>query len=313
MNRLPSLKQLHHLVTLYEHQHFGRAAEACFISQSTLSVSITNLEDVLDTPLLERDHKSFLFTPMGEDVVRRARLILQECTELSEYARSQGEPMHGTLRLGCIPTIAPFILRDLLAVTRKTYPHLDLLIREDTTDNALKWLAEGRLDLVILALPYATPGMSTRIIARDRFRLVLPAGWLKRGFDRDMSCWPDHSIFLLEKEHCLTGHAMQACRLQDGKKINPFFATSLHTLTELVGSELGVTFLPELAIVKGILDGRDLVSQPMPGGNAWREIGVVWRPASVKQQACQLVSDLLEQVLNGILSQVINSVPPMAV
>lgn len=299
MKRLPSLKQLQHLVTLFDYQHFGRAAEACFISQSTMSVSITNLEAVLDTPLLERDHKTFLFTPLGEDVVRQSRLILQAAGELVDYAQVQTRPMQGTFRLGCIPTIAPFILRELLAACRQAYPKLTLLIREDTTDNALTLLGEGKLDLVILALPYLTPGLSARILGKDPFRLVLPKIWSGKDFSRDMSLWPDNSIFLLEKEHCLSGHALQACQLRDGKKINPFFATSLHTLVQLVGSELGVTFLPDLAINSGILEGTDLVAQAVPGDGAYREIGMVWRPTSGRQATWQLLGDLVEGILRA--------------
>lgn len=299
MNRLPSLKQLHHLVMLFDYQHFGRAAEACFISQPTLSASITNLESILETPLLERDHKTFLFTPLGEEVVRRSRLILQEAAELTDYARNQGKPMQGTVRLACIPTIAPFILRELLAVCRRDYPDLNLLMREDTTDNALRLLQEGHLDLVILALPYPTPGLSTRVLCRDPFHLVLPRHRDGGVFVRDMSDWPDNSIFLLEKEHCLTGHALQACRLQDGKKINPFSATSLHTLIQLVASEQGVTFLPELAINSGLLDGSDLLSRPLPGALAYREIGLAWRHTSSREACWQALGDVIQGIVSN--------------
>jgi LysR family hydrogen peroxide-inducible transcriptional activator len=297
MRRLPSLKQLQHLVELYHHQHFGRAADACFISQSTLSASINNLEDILESQLLERDHKTFLFTPLGEEVVRRSRLILQASEALTDYAKSQGKPMQGELRLGCIPTIAPFILREVLAACRQDYPDLKLLIREDTTDNCLKQLEEGKLDVIILALPYPTRGVETLSLSKDWFRLVLSKNWLNRGFEHDQSFWPDNSIFLLEKEHCLTGHAIQACHLKNENKINPFFATSLQTLTQLVASELGVTFLPQLAITSGILDGTNLTSLPLAHDEAYREIGLAWRSTSGRLQTFHLMAELVARVL----------------
>ncbi len=148
MKRVPSIKQLQYLLALHEHQHFGRAAEACYIGQSTLSAAIANLEETMNAQLLERDHKTFIFTPLGEDVVRQARYIVEQCEELTEFAKSQGKPMAGPLRLGCIPTIAPFVLSEVMALARERFPQLQLLLREDTTENSLQSLIEGRLDLV---------------------------------------------------------------------------------------------------------------------------------------------------------------------
>ncbi|MFA6303734.1 MAG: LysR substrate-binding domain-containing protein, partial [Legionella sp.] len=238
--KLPSLKQLQHLVTLYDYQHFGRAAEACFISQSTLSASIINLEEVLQAQLLERDHKTFLFTPLGEEIVRRSRLLLKQSEELCDYAVHQGQAMQGNFYMGIIPTIAPFIVNELLNQCAQRYPDLTLFVREDTTDNVLQLLAEGKLDLVVLALPYATADFHTKVLARDYFRLVAPKSWFAQGYETDLAKVPDQSIFLLEKEHCLTGHALQACQLKDGTKINSFHATSLHTLIHMVSHQPGL-------------------------------------------------------------------------
>lgn len=296
MTRLPSLKQLQHLVSLHEHQHFGRAAEACFVTQSTLSASIAHLEDILQGVLLERDHKSFIFTPLGEEVVRRAKYILLQTEEMTDFARRDGQPMQGSVRLACIPTIAPFILRQLLRIAREQYPRLNLLIREDTTDNALKQLMEGKLDLVILALPYPTPGLSVRVLCKDRFCFVQPVSWMNKGYDKDTTKWPDKSLFLLEKEHCLTGHALHACQLKDSQKINPFFATSLHTLVQMVDSEPGMTFLPELAVNNGLLEGSQLKAIPMTSEGAWRNIGIAWRPSSARQETWQNLGDIVTKI-----------------
>lgn len=297
MRKLTSLKQLHYLVTLYEHQHFGRAAEACFISQSTLSAAITNLEEILGAQLLERDHKTFLFTPLGEEIVKRSRLVLEQSDELVDYAKNQGKIMQGKFYLGVIPTIAPFILNELQTRCQERYPDLTLFIREDTTDNVLKYLAEGKLDLVILALPYPTHDFHTRILSKDYFKLVLPKSWLNKGFEKEISSLPENSIFLLEKEHCLTGHALQACHLKESKKMNPFFATSLHTLIQMVSHQPGITFLPQLAINSGILSGTDLVAVPLNNSDSYRELGVAWRTTSHKTQIYDKLAELIQQVL----------------
>jgi LysR family hydrogen peroxide-inducible transcriptional activator len=297
MRNLLSLKQLHYLITLYEHQHFGRAAAACFISQSTLSASITNLEQSLEVQLLERDHKTFLFTPLGEEIVRRGRIIIEQSTDLVDYARNQEKTMQGKFYLGIIPTIAPFILSELHNLCQELYPDLVLFVREDTTDNVLKYLGEGKLDLVILALPYPTPNAQTRILCKDHFQLVLPKNWLHIGFDEEISHLPENSIFLLEKEHCITGHALHACQLKDSEKINPFFATSLHTLIQMVSHQPGITFLPNLAINSGILSGTNLISVPLKNEHAYREIGVAWRATSHKIQSYTLLTELIQQIV----------------
>lgn len=299
MKRLPSIKQLQYLLALHHHQHFGRAAEACFISQSTLSASILNLEEAMDAQLLERDHKTFLFTPLGEEIVRQSRAILLRLEELTAYAQEEGKPMTGTIRLGCIPTIAPFVLSDLVGLAREPYPALKLLLREDTTENLLHALREGQIDLLLLALPYETEGLHTKTLAQDAFKLVLHKDWLHQGFDKEITAWPDESIFLLEREHCLTRHALQACELKESHKINPFYATSLHTLTQMVNSKLGVTFLPQMAINSGILNNTELVAQQPTAKNAYREIGIAWRPTSNKQQSYQLLSQLLTYILEA--------------
>jgi LysR family hydrogen peroxide-inducible transcriptional activator len=297
MNKLPSLRQLQYLIALYDHQHFGHAATASFISQSTLSASITQLEETLDAQLLERDHKTFLFTPLGEEIVRRSRLLIEQAEELAAYAKNQEKPMQGKLHLGIIPTIAPFIITELHALCRRTYPDLTLFIKEVTTDAALKYLSQGKLDMVILALPYPTQNCHLRLLCKDYFQFVLPKQWLTKGLDRDISHLPEESLFLLEKDHCLTGHVLDGCQLRDSKKINPFFATSLHTLIQMVQYQSGVTYLPTLAIKGGILAGTKLASVPLKSTQAYREIGVAWRSTSFKAQRYNLLADLIEHLL----------------
>lgn len=294
MKRLPNIKQLQYLVALHEHQHFGRAAEACYISQSTLSAAILHLEEQLGAQLLERSHKLFLFTPLGEEIVRRSRLLIEQGEELNNYVINQKEPMHGTLRVGIIPTIAPFIVTDLLAVCRQQYPALNLLIREDTTDNAIQHLEDGKLDMIVFALPYPIPALHTRVLCKDYFQLVLPKEWLNKDLDKNLDQLPKESLFLLEKEHCLTGHTLQGCHLKDNKIINPFFATSLSSLREMVRHQPGITYLPTLAINKEFLLGTDLHSILV---NSYREIAVAWRSSFFKKKSNHLLANLIEQIV----------------
>lgn len=300
MKRLPTLKQLQHLVALFDSQHFGKAAEACFISQSTMSASIVQLEEILGVQLLERGYKTFIFTPLGEGIVQKSRALIENAQELMDYVKNEGKPMQGVLRLGCIPTIAPFMVSALVSHCQKTYPKLKLLIREDTTDNLLHSLEVGAIDIIILALPYPTKNLHIQTLCQDPFRLVLPVAWLDKIEGKEIDLWPDECIFFLEKEHCLTGHTLQACALKNSKKINPFFASSLHTLMQMVISELGVAIFPQLAINSGILAGSNLITHSL-SPNAYREIGMAWRTTSYKQDSYQLFADLVKTVITQLM------------
>lgn len=297
MRYLPNLRHLQYLLALYEHQHFGRAAEACFISQSTLSTAITHLEEQLNAKLLERSHKTFIFNTLGHEVVQLSQRILEQCLHLKEMANDYSHPMQGKLQVACIPTIAPFILSDLLSLTQQRYPELQLFLREETTDNALKALSSGDLDFVILALPYKTNDFHTKVLMRDRFQLILHKDWLDQSFHKDISFWPDESIFLLEHEHCLTRHTIEACKVHQKEKIHPFFATSLHTLVQMVNHKLGVTFLPELAIQNGLLNDTEVVTLSSNTNQAYRDIGIAWRKTSFQNQRVNLFSELISDLL----------------
>ncbi|WP_305814237.1 hydrogen peroxide-inducible genes activator [Photobacterium leiognathi] len=298
MNKFPSLKQLHYLVTLSETRHFGEAAKKCFVSQSTLSSGIQNLEDLLDCQLIERDNKSLVFTSMGEEVVVRSRELLARSQDLVELSRSSGDGMEGPLRVGCIPTIAPFLLCDLVQEVNRLYPKLNLLLREDTTTNLLAALRNGEMDVLILALPVEINGMSSKVVGRDAFKMVISKNQAERvSVPLRYADLPDESVFLLEKEHCLTEHAVSACRLTTKEKINPFTATSLHTLVQMVANGLGTTFIPQMAIEHGILDNQNLVVIEPPGQAAFREIGLVWRPTSSRLKMFEKLAEIVETLL----------------
>lgn len=301
MNKWPSLKQLHYLVTLHETRHFSEAAERCFVSQSTLSKGIQNLEELIGCPLYEKkDKKSpLVFTHAGELVVQQGRELLAKGQDLVELGRlCQGEDMEGRLRVGCIPTIAPFLLCDLVQQVNSRFPKLNLLLREDTTTNLLAALRHGELDVLILALPVEIDGMESRVVGQDPFRMVISRGQVDGiRVPIQYDDLPNESVFLLEKEHCLTEHAVSACQLTEKEKINPFSATSLHTLVQMVANGLGTTFIPQMAIDHGLLNNQNLVIIDPPGKQAYRDIGLVWRPSSSRvktfNQLAELVSELL--------------------
>ncbi len=297
MNKWPSLKQLHYLITLYEDRHFSEAAEKCYVSQSTLSKGIQNLEELIGSPLYEKKDKKgpLVFTEVGEAVVKRGRDLLLKGRELVELGNTlQGDMMQGQLRLGCIPTIAPFLLSDLVQQVNVQYPQLHLLLREDTTANLLKALRNGELDVLIIALPMDIEGMKSRIVGQDPFKMIISgdhANSIRVPIKYDDL--PNESVFLLEKEHCLTEHAVSACKLTAREKINPFSATSLHTLVQMVANGLGTTFIPQMAIDHGLLDNLNLIVVDPPGQQAYREIGLVWRPGSSREKTFNRLADLV--------------------
>ncbi|MDN3610851.1 hydrogen peroxide-inducible genes activator [Vibrio ostreicida] len=301
MNKWPSLKQLHYLTTLHETRHFSEAAEKCYVSQSTLSKGIQNLEELIGCPLYEKkDKKSpLVFTQVGELVVKQGRELLAKGQDLVELGRlCQGDEMEGQLRLGCIPTIAPFLLSNLVQKVNQRFPQLNLLLREDTTTNLLAALRHGELDVLILALPINIDGMESQIVGHDPFRMIISrhqADTIRTPIKYDDL--PDESVFLLEKEHCLTEHAVSACQLTEKNKINPFSATSLHTLVQMVANGLGTTFIPQMAIDHGLIENQNLIVIDAPGKQAYRHIGLVWRPSSSRvdtiNQLAKLVTELL--------------------
>ncbi|HDV5388512.1 TPA: hydrogen peroxide-inducible genes activator [Vibrio cholerae] len=301
MNKWPSLKQLSYLVTLYETRHFSEAAERCFVSQSTLSKGIQNLEELIGCSLYEKQDKKspLVFTRVGELVVKQGRELLAKGQDLVELGKlCQGDTMEGQLRLGCIPTIAPFLLCDLVQEINQRYPKLHLLLREDTTANLLSALRSGELDVLILALPVDIGNMESYVVGQDPFRMVISRNQVNQiRVPIRYADLPDESVFLLENEHCLTEHAVSACKFTDKEKINPFTATSLHTLVQMVANGLGTTFIPQMAIDHGLLDNQNLVVIDPPGQKAYREIGLVWRPSSSRihtfRQLAEIVAELL--------------------
>ncbi|WP_163936781.1 hydrogen peroxide-inducible genes activator [Paraferrimonas sp. SM1919] len=304
MKHLPSIKNLHYLVQLYRQQNFNRAAKACNVSQSTLSTQIANLEEQLGQQLIERDNKSLFFTPLGEEVVAKAQEILLQVQDLNDYVKHHSKAMQGKVSIGCIPTIAPFLLSEVLALAAQYYPNLELQFKEDTTERLMQALTAGEVDIALLALPVDTGHFHTMALGYDKFTLVAHSK-LAAQFSEpmDYSQLPRQSIYLLQAEHCITGHAISACKLEDETKINPFAATSLHTLVRLIESKAGATFLPEMAIKAGILANSDLIKIVPPGDYPYRQIGLAWRQTSLRNQTYRNLGEMISQLLISDLPQ----------
>lgn len=293
----PNLKHLHYLVTLHQEQHFNRAAHRCHVSQSTLSTAIQNLEDQLDGQLLERDHKTFIFTSFGIEVVERSKLILQQASELMEFASSSGDWASGQLKVGVIPTIAPFIFEKLIHTVSAELPNLSLQLQEDTTENLLTQLNDGALDLLILALPMVTPGCKQMLLGTDPFHLLVHEDMLEQlPQPLNISDLPKNSIFLLQSEHCMTGHAVSACGLQHAEQVSSLAASSIHTLIKLVSSKFGLTFVPEMALEENIIGDAPLIALPAEK-SAYREIGLVWRNGTTRMSLFRKFAELVSPLL----------------
>jgi LysR family hydrogen peroxide-inducible transcriptional activator len=290
--KLPNLKHLHSLVALHQEQHFVKAAQYCNVSQSTLSTAIQNLEEQFGAQLLEREHKTFVFTPFGIELVIRSKALLAQAHELVEFARSAGDWQAGNLKIGVIPTIAPFMFEGIITQVSKHLPQINLKLQEDTTENLLRQLNEGELDLLVLALPMPTPGCKQLVLGQDPFHLIAHCDLLKSlPTPLDMSALPKESVFLLHQEHCMTGHAVSACGLQHSEQISSLAASSLYTLIQLANSKLGFTFMPELAIQSQILASTSLQSLPAEE-SAYREIGLVWRNGTTRVRLFRYLAEL---------------------
>lgn len=293
----PNLKHLHYLVTLHQEQHFNRAAQRCHVSQSTLSTAIQNLEEQLNGQLLERDHKTFIFTSFGLEIVQRSKYILQQSSEMMDYAHSAGDWQAGNLKMGVIPTIAPFIFEDTINTIGELLPDLNLQLQEDTTENLLKQLNDGLLDLLVLALPFETPGCKQMVIGHDPFHLVAHQDILQQLPDpSEISALPKNSVFLLQQEHCMTGHAVSACGLKHAEQVSALAASSIHTLVKLAACKMGVTFLPGMALSENIV-GELPLKVLEPEASAFREIGLVWRNGTTRMQLFRKIAELMSPIM----------------
>ena len=296
MVNLPSVRHLRHLLALYECGHFGRAAEACRVTQSTLSASIKELEAVLEATLVDRTKRRVVLTPVGIETVERARRIIQDIEDLVSFTASAREPLSGALRMGAIPTVGPFLLPRVLPGLRDSYGRLKLYLVEDLTERLIDSLHRGQLDVVLLALPYDCGAVETAILFEDPFVVGLPSNHplAKEGAVKPQHLW-NADLLLLKDGHCLRDHALTACHLADRRRTEGFEATSLPTLVQMVDNGLGITLLPWLAVEAGLLLGTGLVTRPLLGSEPTRKIGLAWRRGTGRREEFRLLAKELTE------------------
>ena len=289
---LPTLKQLQYLVALHDHGHFGKAAEACFVTQSTLSAGLRELETLIGVTLVERNRRVVRFTALGERVVEKARRVVREAEELADMVKAGGKPLAGELRLGVIPTIAPFLLPRLLPAMRQDWPDLRLFLREETSSAACDSLHRGRLDCVLLALPFACGEVDNAVMFEDRLFVAYPAGETPPAQIPPEAI--DHRrLLLLEDGHCLKDHILSACNRPELRAEAKMLGTSLHTLVQMVDNGLGMTMLPQMAIDAGILEHTGVQARPLDAAYPSRTIALVWRKGSPRAKEFQILADVL--------------------
>jgi LysR family hydrogen peroxide-inducible transcriptional activator len=296
MISLPSVRHLRHLTALYDHGHFGRAAEACHVTQSTLSASIKEFESVLRVALVDHSKRGVVLTPVGVETVERARKILKEIEDLVSFTTASREPLSGTLRLGTIPTIGPFLLPRVLPRLRDTYTRLKLYLVEDLTERLIASLHQGELDVVLLALPRECGAVETVVLFKDPFVVGLPRGHplAKENGIKPQSLLGE-DLLLLKDGHCLRDHALAALRRLANRRIAEFEATSLTTLVQMVDNGLGTTLLPTLAVDAGLLLGTSLITRPLLTDEPARNIGLVWRRGTGRREEFRLLAKELTQ------------------
>lgn len=297
MSALPSLRQLSYLVTLAETLHFTEAAKRSFVTQSTLSGGIIELERVLGGALVERSRQTVRLTPLGAEVVERARLILADAGDLLKLSREMGEPLTGDLHLGVIPTIAPFVLSKLLASVRKQYPKLNLRIHEAQSQTLVQNLENGDLDIVLLALPFITENLQVTALQTEPLFLVCHQDDpLATQTNQQVSQLPLEQLLLLEEGHCLREHALSVCSLGDRANLGDLEATSLPTLVEMVAAKLGFTLMPKMAIDSGFLQGYPtLVCQPLNEPPV-RTLALLARKSTTQQTELMALAEIVKSL-----------------
>jgi len=286
-----SLRQLRYFEALAQHGHFGRAAEACAISQPALSVQIKELEETLGSALFERSARQVRLTGFGEDVAARVRDILRGADELADFARLSQDRLAGRLRIGVIPTIAPYLLPTIIGDLGRRYPGLDMRLRETLTPRLIQELAEGRLDTAIVALPVSEPSFTEVPLFSEDFVLVRPRADADKPVP-NAETLREMRLLLLEEGHCFRDQALSFCNMNSALPRELLDGSSLSTLVQMVGAGIGVTLIPDMAVpVETRSASVSLARFPDPCPS--RRIGMIWRKTSPLADQLQQVADVV--------------------
>ncbi len=290
------LKDLRYLVAVADSRHFGRAAQRCFVSQPTLSAQLKKLEDDLGVQLIERQPNNVTLTEAGEQIVARARRILEASEEVVALARAHRDPLAGKLRLALLPTIGPYLLPRIAQPIRKALPRLELRLYEYQTAPMLEKLATGEIDLGILALPVDLEGLDARQLYSEAFTVAVPDQ--HRLAKRDSVRADDlngETLLLLEDGHCLRDQALEVCSRVGVNESQDFRATSLETLRQMVATGAGITLLPELATRGAYGNARGVTIRPFTRPAPVRRVGGVWRKTTARRPAIDALCNLIAE------------------
>ena len=298
-----NLRALQYFVKLADLRHFSKAAEACFVSQPTLSTQIKKLEDELGVQLVERSPKNIMLTPVGVEIADRARLVLSDIDQLRAVARRSGNPAEGELRLGLFPTLAPYFLPHVVPSLRRRYPRLRLQLAEEKSDNILRMLRQGELDAALLALPIHDEGLEIEVLFEEPFVLALPGDHpLASKADITMDDLSGAELLLLEEGHCMREHALEVCALADAHERVDFHATSMETLRQMVAADVGITLMPMLAIKPPIAATGNVTIRHFADPAPKRTIALVWRGSSALSLFLRELAESLKDLPPDLLS-----------
>ncbi|HEC16535.1 MAG TPA: hydrogen peroxide-inducible genes activator [Sedimenticola sp.] len=297
---LPTIRQLQYLVAVVELRHFSQAAERCFVTQSTLSTGIQELENLLGARLLERTKRLVIPTPLGQELAAKAEKILGLAAEMVEIAQADETPLAGRLRLGVIPTIGPFLLPRVLPAIRERFPGLKLFLVEDQSARLLERLAAGSLDTAIMALPYDIGNLESQVFWSENFWVALPKDHPLRGDDPIASReLPVKELLILEEGHCLRDHALAACHMKELHHSAAFQGTSLYTLVQMVAGGQGITFIPAMAVDSELMKQSAINFRPLSEKGPHRRISLVWRPSFHQKQNLHLLGNFMHELLSA--------------
>lgn len=276
-----NLRDLRYLIALADLRHFGRAAEACHVSQPTLSIRIMKLEEELGVALVERAPRHVMLTPVGADIAERARRVLAEVEQMREMARRTTDPEAGSVRLGMFPTLGPYLLPHVVPDIRARFPRLELLLIEEKTAVLLSMLRAGQLDAAVLALPLHEDWLETEFLFEEPFMLAVPDDHpLASHRDLRLSELVDQNLLLLEEGHCLRDQALEVCSLAGAGEKEGFRATSLETLRQMVAAGVGITLLPMLAVTPPVPNSPSIKLLSFKNPPPTRRLAMVWRRSS---------------------------------
>lgn len=283
-----NLRDLRYFIALAETRHFGRAAEACFVSQPTLSTQLKKLESELGVSLFERAPRNVLLTPAGEQILRHAKLALSSVAQMQEIAKHTRDPESTSVRLGIFPTLAPYLLPHVVPNIRKRFPDLELLLIEEKTELLIQQLREGIIDAAILAEPILEDQFESRHLFTEPFVLALPAKHpLSKQRTLGLAELSSQHLLLLEEGHCLRDQALEVCTLSGAGEKEGFRATSLETLRQMVAAGVGITLLPMLAVQPPVPNSPHIRLMPFKNPAPTRRIALYWRKSSVRQAFLQ--------------------------